>query len=145
MAHSGKVSQFFFSISYIVEQNVTFLDSAYLNKYHAPRHQHQVSLQNQPHMEYEPREAKLLHVSLMSFPDNNCLCFSHLPRASSETLPCFHRSIVPERSHITQNLQKQEMTLPESTTNTETCFLHTSHTGKALSEQIQCGSSCCKG
>ena len=53
--------------------------------------------------------------------------FFHLPSASSDTLYCFHRSSY-ERSQITQNLQKQEIKLPESTTKHRNLFpLHISN------------------
>ena len=53
--------------------------------------------------------------------------FFHLPSASSDTLYGFHRSSY-QRSQITENLQKQEIKLPESTTKHRNLFpLHISN------------------
>ena len=53
--------------------------------------------------------------------------FFHLPSASSDTLCCSHKSSY-QRSQITENLQKQEIKLPESTTKHRNLFpLHISN------------------
>ena len=71
--------------------------------------------------------------------------FPHLPLASSDTLHCFHRSSY-QRSQITQNLQEQELKLPESATQHRNLFPpHISNWPSSLLSRFSRGSSWQKG
>lgn len=117
----------------VVEQKVKLFDPDHSNKSHTSHHRREVffkisSLRNMSVL----REAKLLHVFLMGFPNNNCLCFPIYPQLRQRSFTTY---IDPsyQRSQITYNLKKQEISLPESATKHRNLFpLHISYRQSSL-------------
>lgn len=147
MGHSGKeMSYFFFSqFPCVVEQNVKLLDSVHPNKIpyslssmwnfssKLATNETWVDIVEESYFMFFSWVFLIIIACILPF----TLSFIRHPSPPPQIHPTRGH-----RSHKTYRNRKSNFLSPLQ--NTETYFLYTSQIGKALSQQIQCGSSCWK-